>query len=122
MTDIVTYIKEQLTMVKVKNVEGHYEVPSGYDSWLDYWEKNKKEKATQCEKQGCGETGKLVGGHVHKEGDDDTVYLVPICYDHNHYTEIGYYKVPEDKLLLVPPSDLVPVKDTLDEWLGSIQK
>ena len=40
MKDIVEKIKENAGMVEVTNVEGHYYVPKGYESWLDYWEQN----------------------------------------------------------------------------------
>ena len=107
-------------MVKVRNVKGHYNVPTGYSSWLNYWERKMNDKAEQCQKKGCTEKDDLVGGHVHKVGDEDTVYLVPICQEHNHYTFTDEYEVPGDMLLEVPEEDLV--KDTLAEYLEDVIK
>lgn len=118
--DLLSYIKDQLNMVKVKNVEGHYKVPTGYSSWLNYWERKMNKKVDECQKNGCNEKEDLVGGHVHKVGDEDTVYLVPICQEHNHYTFTDEYEVPGDMLLKVPEVDLI--KDTLAEYLEDIIK
>lgn len=116
--DLSLYLKDQLNMVKVKNVEGHYKVPTGYSSWLNYWERKMNKTAADCQKNGCDEKEDLVGGHVHKVGDEDTVYLVPICQEHNHYTFTDEYEVPGDMLLEVPEEDLV--KDTLAEYLEDV--
>ena len=118
--NLLLYIKEQLNMVKVKNVQGHYNVPAGYSSWLNYWERKMNKTAVECQKNGCNEKKDLVGGHVHKVGDEDTIYLVPICQEHNHYTFTDEYEVPSDMLLEVPETDLV--KDTLSDYLEEIKK
>ena len=120
MKDIVETIKENEGMVNVTNVEGHYYVPKGYDSWLDYWEQKMGEDATGCERKGCRNTDDIVGGHVYKGDDYDNIYLVPICKDHNHYIHTEKYQVPEDKLLLVPRSDLK--RDILEDWLTEVGK
>lgn len=109
-------------MVKVKNVQGHYKVPSGYSSWLNYWERKMKKTAEACQKNGCEESDKdkLTGGHVYKVGDENTIFLVSICYDHNHYTFTDEYEVPDGMLLEVPKEDLV--RDVLKNWLEDIKK
>ena len=107
-------------MVKVINVHGHYNVPAGYGSWLNYWERKKKKTAEVCQKNGCKETDNLEGGHVYLVGDEETVYLVPICCKHNHYTLTDEYEVPEDMLLEVPEDDLE--RSILEDWLESIKK
>jgi len=62
----------------------------------------------------------LEGGHVYKVGDEETVYLVPICHEHNHYTLTDEYEVPEDMLLEVPKEDLK--REILEDWLVEIIK
>ena len=99
-------------MAKVKNVTGkHYEVPDGYDSWLDYWEQNIGRSATKCAKLLCSIKKPLEGGHVKKVPDDGYIYLTPLCYKHNYYTYTLEYSVPEKDLLLVPDEDLKEVDD-----------
>lgn len=112
--------KKQLNMKKVKNVQGHYTVPAGYSSWLNYWERNMTKTAVVCQKNGCKKSEDLKGGHVHFVGDEETVYLVPICHEHNHYTFTDEYLVPEDMLLEVPKEDLK--RAILEEWLEEIKK
>lgn len=107
-------------MVIVKNVEGQYYVPNGFSSWLNYWERNMKKTAKECEKLECGNTEDLVGGHVYKKGDTDNIYLVPICKEHNNYTFTDEYEVPENMLLLVPKEDLT--RNTLGDYLNDITK
>jgi len=113
--DLKDYVNKQLNMTKVKNVKGKYKIPDGYDSWINYWEKNTKKKAAVCEKEGCGKTNNIVGGHVYKQGDNENIYLVPICHVHNSDDNNHYYNVPSDKLLLVPEEDLEPERGTLEE-------
>lgn len=120
MKDIVETIKVNDGMVKVTNVEGHYYVAKGYESWLDYWEQNMGITASGCERKGCQNKEDIVGGHVYKGDDRENIYLVPICKDHNHYTHTEEYQVPEDKLLLVPKSDLK--RQILEDWLTEIAK
>lgn len=118
--DLKSYLNNQLNMIKVKNVQGHYIVPAGYESWLNYWEKKKNKTAEVCQKNGCKETEKLEGGHVNIVGEEETVYLVPICHKHNHYTLTDEYEVQEDMLLKVPKEDLK--RAILEEWLEEIKK
>jgi len=98
-------------MARVKNVQGkHYEIPYGFDSWLDYWETYKGEEAGKCSKYFCQKDA-VEGGHVVRVPDDGSIYLVPICYTHNHYTFTSEYYVPDSALLKVPEEDLVEVDD-----------
>lgn len=88
--------------IDVKNKKGTStnSPPSGYSSWLDFWEKKADKKATRCEAQSCN--GKPdVGGHVIKSGEGPKEYIVPLCYAHNNKSETEVFKAWE--------SDLVPV-------------
>lgn len=107
-------------MTKVKNVKGKFKTPLGYESWINYWERKTGKTATICEKDGCGKTNDIVGGHVYKEDDNENIYLVPICHVHNSDDYDNYYNVPSDKLLFVPQKDLV--RDILSEWVDEITK
>lgn len=89
---------------KVKNVNGSSRfVPSGYSSWLEYWEKQTGKKAYRCSATDCHHWGDLVGAHVQKVyGTDQDWYIVPLCSECNQRT--GSFEVDEE---LVPvPSNL----------------
>ncbi len=118
--DLKEYIEKQMNKTKVKNVKGKYKVPKSYESWLEYWERNTGKRSTGCEKDGCNKTNDIVGGHVYKQGDNENIYLVPICHVHNSNDYENYYNVPSDKLLLVPKEDLE--RAILKEWWEEITK
>lgn len=69
-------------MTKVRNLNGtgserYKNPPSGYKSWLDFWEKKAEENAGECGH--CGEKADL-GAHVKKAtGTDNSWYIVPLC-------------------------------------------
>ena len=88
--------------VKVRNKKGtgSKTPPSGYSSWLEYWEDKKGQKATECKAHGCDGSAD-VGGHVIKSGQGGKEYILPICNGHN--------ALPEDKEYTAWEDDLVPV-------------
>lgn len=68
-------------MTKVKNVVGsdRFKKPKGYDSWLEYWEKQTKSSKSICGVSDCSNTD-LVGAHVQKaNSSDENYYITPIC-------------------------------------------
>lgn len=73
-----------MSWIKVKNKKGTSDktLPSGYTSWLDFWEKKKGKEATICEAKGCS-GGPDNGGHVIKSGEGSKEYILPICDSHN---------------------------------------
>ena len=76
-------------MTKVKNVVGssRFPAPSGYSSWLDYWEKKTGTKKSICGVSGCSKK-ELVGAHVQKvNSTDQKWYITPICGDCNKRTD-----------------------------------
>ena len=92
-----------MAFVKVKNKKGTADrtPPTGYASWLDFWEKKKGWKAERCEVLGCD--GKAeVGGHVSKVGEGGKEYILPMCYSCNNK--------PEDEVFEAWEGDLVPVR------------
>jgi hypothetical protein len=88
----------------VNNIIGssRYSAPSGYSSWLEYWEDKSGKKAYSCGTSNC--KGKdLVGAHVQKAySNDNKWYIVPLCKSCNNRTDIFFVEHP-----LVPvPSNL----------------
>ncbi len=83
-------------MVKVKNINGTSgRLPSGYTSWLDYWERKSGEKASVCHAYSCSTKTELVGAHVKKaEGSDNSWYIVPLCKGCNKITGDFYVVGP----------------------------
>ena len=83
--------------VKNVNGSGRYSAPSGYSSWLEYWEANAGREVTFCGAHGCLDTD-LVGAHVQKAYSNDTTwYIVPLCRSCNQRTdtfEVVYPLVP----------------------------
>lgn len=75
-------------MTYVKNAKGTSQWPkpsTGESSWLEYWEKQTKKKATKCGNVDCKsrtETNpdtKLVGAHVQKVIGGGELYITPLC-------------------------------------------
>lgn len=92
-----------MSFIEVKNKKGtaDKDPPSGYDSWLDFWEKKKGSKATTCEVLACkGDPD--VGGHVIKEGEGGKEYILPMCSSCNNK--------PDDEVFKAWENDLVSVK------------
>lgn len=94
-------------MTKVVNARGtsRFNVPAGYDSWLDYWEKNSGRTAWRCSATDCHKLGRwnLVGAHVRLvDGFDNRLYIVPLCIACNNRTDEFYV----DEALVPVPSNL----------------
>lgn len=91
-----------MSYINVKNKKGTStnNPPSGYSSWLEFWEKKKGKKATVCEAKSCSGNADL-GGHVIKSGEGPKEYILPICYKHNNK--------PEDEVYQAWYTDLIPV-------------
>ncbi len=90
------------TIVRNKKGSAQDRPPSGFSSWLEYWE-SKKGKATRCEiysTHGCSNKADL-GGHVYKTGESWKVFIIPMCTACNNQ--------PENEDLKAMDSDLIPV-------------
>lgn len=92
-----------MSFIEVKNKKGTADnpPPSGYKSWLEFWEKTKGKTATKCEVLLCNGRPD-VGGHVIKNGEGAKEYILPMCYSCNNKSENEIFKAWEN--------DLVPVK------------
>lgn len=86
--------------VKNKNNTSNKIPPSGYSSWLDFWEKSKGKNASKCEVLAC--KGKAdVGGHVIKTGEGNKEYILPLCYTCNNQSDETTFTVWDADLVSV---------------------
>lgn len=72
--------------MKWKNINGTADrkVPSGYKSWLDFYEQKSGKSAKICNVKYCTNTA-TDGEHVKKvNSSDNSWYIVPLCREHNH--------------------------------------
>ena len=93
-----------MAYIKVRNKKGTSSKtpPSGYSSWLEYWEHKKGEKARGCKARGCNGSAD-VGGHVIKSGHGGKEYILPICNSCNALSEREEYTAWEGDLVPVHP-------------------
>lgn len=72
--------------------------PSGYSSWINYWEKTTGQKATACHNINCVGSSlceDLDGAHVQRDTPNDKRWwIVPLCHKCNtqfgaHFTVVG---------------------------------
>lgn len=73
----------------VRNVSGssRFPKPSGYNSWLEYWEAHTHTRRYLCPVDGCFNTD-LVGAHVQiANSSDRNWYIVPLCKSCNQRTD-----------------------------------
>lgn len=78
-----------MSWTKVRNVNGsgRFPAPSGYSTWLEYWEDKAGMTASVCGAYGCNRKD-LVGAHVQKVGGyDNSWYITPICKSCNQRTD-----------------------------------
>jgi hypothetical protein len=87
---------------KVKNVvSGIYKSnpPMGFFSWLEWWEYKLSTKASDCACLNCAEKTNLTAVHVKVVGDEENVYLVPLC--HECAANCGIFTVMTSKLVRI---------------------
>lgn len=87
--------------IEVKNRHGSAdELPDGFNSWEDYWNKYMadhnpdKPKLEDCKCQICKIADAEVGGHVKKTGSSMKSYIVPLCRPCNSANSDEPFKVP----------------------------
>lgn len=89
-------------LIGAKNLPGYkynQDVPYGYISWLDYWQKNRNIVAGEC--RCCKKTCKdLLGGHVEAIGYSG-VYILPLCPQCNNPNNRNTFYVPEQDFVRV---------------------
>ncbi|WP_340621371.1 hypothetical protein [Xenorhabdus siamensis] len=88
-----------MSYIKVKNNKNP---PTGYNSWLDFWENKKGKKAEECESRRCSGSADI-GGHVIRSGDGNREYILPLCSSCNNTSNTDEFEAWD--------ADLIPVKD-----------
>jgi hypothetical protein len=91
----------------VKNVNGSSKratLPTGYSSWIDFWEKKSGKIARTCKRIFCEEPA-TDGTHVQVEGHGNYWYIVPLCHADNMSSSDVSFTIE---------GPLVPVNDTLE--------
>lgn len=92
------------------------ERPSGYDSWIDYWNKKNKKKANRCRNCGTNEKdlddGEIEGGHVEccEKGDNGRwhynkakgIFITPLCSECNNPNNTVVFSVDTSDLIRIP--------------------
>lgn len=89
---------------KISNISGSSSkasLPTGYSSWIDFWEKKSGRKATYCKCTTCLKSA-TDGAHVYVEGHGQSWYITPLCHEHNMSTDSFWVEGP-----------LVPVNENL---------
>jgi len=92
------------------------ERPSGYDSWIDYWNKKRNKKANRC--RNCGtkaedlDDGEIVGGHVelYEQHNDKKwypnktkgIFITPLCSECNNSNNTDLFSVDPSDLIKIP--------------------
>lgn len=69
----------------VTNVNGSVSkavLPSGYSSWIDFWQKKTGMTASICHCTTCWQKA-TDGAHVNVVGFGNYWYIVPLCHTHN---------------------------------------
>ena len=106
-------------------------IPDGYESFLDYWERNAcVENVQECASIGRhvnkdgkkSETDEIVGAHVRIDTlpcPDDWAWIVPLCKHCNNDGQTGPIPLPyKAKLIPVHMSCAHPTaKNKLDAWI-----
>lgn len=85
-------------MVLVKNINGtsRFSAPSGYSSWLAYWEAQTRRKSRYCKAGTCWNQA-TVGAHVMKvDSCDKHYYIVPLCNSCNGRTDSFLRRQPNN--------------------------
>lgn len=82
------------------------DVPAGYESWLDYWEKKKGLPTGYCRNCRCcgkhfNSNSDLVGGHV-RSVYTNNLYITPLCYECNKPENTRNFSVEETDLVRAP--------------------
>ena len=91
------------------NHTGAYKVPDGFESWLDYWEKNTRRSAKECLNINCENTEDIEGCHVDVVGKSG-VWLLPMCRSCNDWRNRNQMEAYSRDLIEVPQKLLIPVE------------
>lgn len=89
-------------MILARNVPGYrydQDVPAGYLSWLDLWQRKTNCVAGRC--RCCGSFHKeLVGAHVEATGYAG-LYIIPLCRECNSPNNMSSFYVPREDFVRI---------------------
>lgn len=88
---------------------GTFKVPDGFESWLDYWEKNTGRSAEKCLNINCENTNNLEGCHVDVDGKSG-IWLIPMCQGCNNWRNRNKMEAYFRDLINVPNELLISIK------------
>ena len=72
----------------IKNVKGTSDRSCYCGSWYNHWSKFSGQYSAYCQVNGCINKNP-VGAHVkHAYGNDNRIYIYPLCNEHNKSEEI----------------------------------
>ena len=91
------------TVTNIKGNSSKNVLPSGYSSWINYWEKQTGKKAVFCSCSRCTQFAKD-GAHVKVAGHGEYWYIVPLCHKHNESPYVFTVEGP-----LVPVNQDMPI-------------
>ena len=80
-----TTVEMPMAKYTVSNINGDSKtavLPSGYSSWIDFWEKKTGLKRGICKHETCLSAA-TDGAHVNVSGHGNYWYIVPLCHKHN---------------------------------------
>lgn len=95
--------------IEVKNANGtsRFNPPTGYSSWLEYWENMSKKSLSTKEQYSCSccdqatSKGDFCGAHVQKTNSSSReMYIIPICRRCNGRNNT--FRIDEDLLKPTP--------------------
>ena len=86
-------------IVKVKNLNntGDNNPPSGFDSWLDWWEDKKCRLARKCSNTNCNGDAE-VGAHVKYVDYNNQWFITPLCKKCNNMSSDIEFSVSTNDL------------------------
>ena len=90
------------TVTNIKGNSSRDVLPSGFTSWIDFWEKKTGRKAVFCNCASCIRFAHE-GAHVNVDGHGNYWYIVPLCHAHNESTRTFTVEGP-----LVPVNPEMP--------------
>lgn len=99
-----------MSIYKVKNLqEGCRDVPTGFTSWIDYWEEATKLRAGLCHRLFCKKSPSQATDGAHVQLDDSNNnkwYIVPLC--HKCKCDFGeHFSVSGPLVSVTDPTDIL---------------
>lgn len=87
-------------MANVKNIlrHQHSDVPHGFDSWKDFWERRTNRQFASCSRVDCFNKASI-GMPVRHEHIAYPVYVIPLCVHCSHPSNGDTYEIVDRNLV-----------------------